>query len=257
MQDVEIIGMLKSYVAATLVGMGALKGAACQVQGAVDNGDGTQTLTFVYEDNDGESHTYDVELPSAMFDFTDLQDGDTLKYDATSGKFENSAIAFSCDLGDLDDVTFTDLQNGQTIKWDSTNSRWVNISLGSAAEKNAVTTISEDGTNVPTDGAVYSGLAEKVDKETGKGLSENDFTDALKTKLDGIEDSADVNTIETVKVNGTALVPDGDKAVDVEAVESISVNGVAQTVTAGATDLDVASNLITEAQWTSITALLS
>jgi len=33
----------------------------------------------------------------------------------------------------------------------------------------------------------------KVDKVTGKGLSENDFTDADKTKLDGIESGAQVN----------------------------------------------------------------
>lgn len=36
-------------------------------------------------------------------------------------------------------------------------------------------------------------LAAKVDKVTGKGLSENDFTDALKSKLDGIEAGAQVN----------------------------------------------------------------
>ena len=35
----------------------------------------------------------------------------------------------------------------------------------------------------------------KVDKESGKGLSENDFTDALKSKLDGIEVGAEVNTV--------------------------------------------------------------
>lgn len=33
----------------------------------------------------------------------------------------------------------------------------------------------------------------KVDKETGKGLSENDFTNAYKTKLDGIATGAEVN----------------------------------------------------------------
>lgn len=37
---------------------------------------------------------------------------------------------------------------------------------------------------------LYNG---KVDKITGKGLSENDFTDANKTKLDGIEEGAEVN----------------------------------------------------------------
>lgn len=36
-------------------------------------------------------------------------------------------------------------------------------------------------------------LADKVDKETGKGLSTNDFTTALKNKLDGIAAGAEVN----------------------------------------------------------------
>ena len=54
----------------------------------------------------------------------------------------------------------------------------------------------------------------KVDKEEGKGLSENDFTDGYKDKLDGIEDGAQVNAIEVVKRNGVAI-PVIDKAVDV------------------------------------------
>ena len=54
----------------------------------------------------------------------------------------------------------------------------------------------------------------KVDKEEGKGLSENDFTDVDKSKLDGIEDGAQVNVIEVVKQNGVAI-PVIDKAVDV------------------------------------------
>ena len=54
----------------------------------------------------------------------------------------------------------------------------------------------------------------KVDKEEGKGLSENDFTNGYKNKLDGIENGAQVNVIEVVKRNGVAL-PVVDKAVDV------------------------------------------
>lgn len=42
-------------------------------------------------------------------------------------------------------------------------------------------------------------------KENGKGLSTNDFTTALKSKLDGIESGAEVNKIEQVKVNNVAL----------------------------------------------------
>lgn len=39
----------------------------------------------------------------------------------------------------------------------------------------------------------------KVDKELGKGLSTNDYTTDEKTKLDGIETGAQVNTITGVK----------------------------------------------------------
>lgn len=80
----------------------------------------------------------------------------------------------------------------------------------------------------------------KVDKVTGKGLSTNDFTNELKTKLDGIESGAEVNTIETVKVNGTALVPDANKAVNVpaptvdSALSTSSTNPVQNNVITGA-----------------------
>jgi hypothetical protein len=46
-----------------------------------------------------------------------------------------------------------------------------------------------------------------VDKEYGKGLSTNDFTDALKAKLDGITEGATKveasDTNGNVKINGT------------------------------------------------------
>ena len=46
-------------------------------------------------------------------------------------------------------------------------------------------------------------LNNKVDKVEGKGLSTNDYTTAEKTKLEGITESAQVNAIEVIKVNGT------------------------------------------------------
>lgn len=57
-------------------------------------------------------------------------------------------------------------------------------------------------------------IDKKVDKVEGKGLSTNDYTTEEKTKLEGITSGAQVNVIETVKVNGVALTP-ADKAVDV------------------------------------------
>lgn len=52
---------------------------------------------------------------------------------------------------------------------------------------------------------LQTALNNKVDKISGKGLSKNDFTDALKTKLDGIASNAQVNVLEGVQVNGEDL----------------------------------------------------
>lgn len=90
--------------------------------------------------------------------------------------------------------------------------------------------------------------------------TDNNYTTAEKNKLAAVEADADVNVIETVKVNGTALTPDANKAVDVAVptatsdltndgdgespfatqayvgtnggkIDTISVNGTAQTIT--------------------------
>ena len=58
-------------------------------------------------------------------------------------------------------------------------------------------------------------VADKVDKVEGKGLSTNDYVDADKEKLEAVESGAQVNVIETVKVNGTALTAT-DKGVDID-----------------------------------------
>ena len=93
--------------------------------------------------------------------------------------------------------------------------------LGSASAKDSTTSITEGGTDLPTSGAVYTALQnvhidvdteidntsnnpiansavanaldDKVDVESGKGLSTNDFTTAYKDKLDGIGTGAEAN----------------------------------------------------------------
>ena len=69
--------------------------------------------------------------------------------------------------------------------------------------------------NKPISTATQTALNKKVDAVAGKGLSTNDFTGAYKTKLDGIDSGAEVNVIETVKVDGTALTVTG-KAVNID-----------------------------------------
>ena len=62
--------------------------------------------------------------------------------------------------------------------------------------------------------ATTTDLNGKVDKVDGKGLSTNDYTTAEKNKLSGIASGAQVNVIETVKVNNAALTP-SSKAVNI------------------------------------------
>lgn len=70
---------------------------------------------------------------------------------------------------------------------------------------------------------VKTALSGKVDKVSGKGLSTNDFTNALKTSYDSaVTDVGNLkkagyekNVIVGVKVNGTSLVPDSTRNVDI------------------------------------------
>lgn len=61
----------------------------------------------------------------------------------------------------------------------------------------------------------------KVDVEDGKGLSANDYTDAEKVKLGGIAAGAQVNIIESIKVNGAAQEATA-KAVDITVPTKLS-----------------------------------
>lgn len=73
-------------------------------------------------------------------------------------------------------------------------------------------------TDKPISTAVQTALNDKVDKVTGKDLSTNDFTDALESKLNGIEDNANNYSLPTasnsvlggVKVDGASIdISDG------------------------------------------------
>lgn len=68
---------------------------------------------------------------------------------------------------------------------------------------------------------VDSQLANKVNKVDGKGLSTQDFTTALKDKLNAIEAGAETNIIEVIKRNGTNLVV-ANKEVDISVPTKLS-----------------------------------
>lgn len=70
-----------------------------------------------------------------------------------------------------------------------------------------------NGKATPAD--ITNALGSYVKKEAGKGLSANDFTTELMTKLNGIAAGAQVNKIESIKVNGTAQTIGADKSVNI------------------------------------------
>ena len=77
-------------------------------------------------------------------------------------------------------------------------------------------------------GALSVDMSNFVTKDGNKVLSTNDFTNDLKTKLDNVASGAQVNVIESIKVNGSALTVEG-KAVDIDLVNhlagKVSING--------------------------------
>ena len=76
-----------------------------------------------------------------------------------------------------------------------------------------------------------SQMTKKVDKEDGKGLSTNDFTTVEKTKLGAVESGAQVNKLESIKVNGIA--------------QSVVSKGVDITVPTKTSELTNDSNFVT------------
>ena len=80
-----------------------------------------------------------------------------------------------------------------------------------------------------TEGVVGIDLSNYVTKDGNKVLSTNDFTDDLKAKLDGVATGAQVNVIETIKVNGGVITVAEDKSVNIDMVNhlaaKLSVNG--------------------------------
>ena len=79
-----------------------------------------------------------------------------------------------------------------------------------------------------------------VSKETGKGLSTNDYTTSEKQKLAGIETGAEENTLEGVKLGTTSLTPDANKIVTIpldSALSNSSTNPVQNKPIKDALDL--------------------
>lgn len=190
MKDVEIIGMLKSYVSKSLVGMGALKGANCQIE-SIAEVTGGQKITFLWIDTNNVSHRSELTVPNGA-------KGDTGDGIARIEKTGTEGL--------VDTYTIT-MTSGLTATFTVTN--------GAKGD--------------PGDAGFSPRIVEDPDNTN------------------------DIYKLDITTKEGTIVTPNLKAE---ESINSISVNGVAQTVSNKAVNLDVASNLITEDQWTQIQALL-
>ena len=93
--------------------------------------------------------------------------------------------------------------------------------------------------STPVEDTILAAIAGKVDKVEGMGLSSNDFTDSLLSKLEAIEENAQVNVIEKISVGGSVLDAI-DKTVEIP-VANTEKAGVVKSAT-GANMVNVAND---------------
>lgn len=245
----------------------------CSVSGTATGGDAiasifTQTGYFPDSLEKGAGYQIgfnttdsDVKLRIAIWE--DIDPNPTYTYFDDDGTFTIPIYATKIDVdlyvasGDAASAVVSDVYMVKDLTAEEVTAIIRNARLGA------------DGVFYPSLGdAIRSQMNKKEDKVEGKGLSTNDFTDALKTKLDGIEAGAEVNIIEAVKVGGTALTPDGSRAVNIpvddtltqantpadakvvgeELEKKANIDGYYETFTSGQTEQLIATEAITDTE---------
>ena len=145
-------------------------------------------------------------------------------------KAVNTALGNKVDKVEGKGLSTNDYTNAEKTKLDG---------IADGANKTTVdTALSATSTNPVQNKVINTALGNKVDKVEGKGLSTNDYTNAEKTKLDGIADGATANegTITGVKMNSTSKGTSG--VVDLgTVVTGIKMNNASKAVSSGVVDL--------------------
>nr|DAK10355.1 MAG TPA: Head fiber protein [Caudoviricetes sp.] len=152
-------------------------------------GDDTNTLKKVYDALSGNTGG-DVDL-SNYYTKSETDSKDNTKVDKVSGKglstndFTTAEKSKLASLSNYDDSEIRNLIGNTYTKSE------VDAKIDEAVAGGEV-----DLTNYYTKAEIDSKVSGKVDKVTGKGLSTNDFTTALKTKLEGLTnyDDSDIRT---------------------------------------------------------------
>lgn len=152
---------------------------------------------------------------------------------------------------------YTDLNNKPQIAGVTLSGNRTLSDLGIQGELTFDNTPTENSTNPVKSGGVYSALAGKVNTESGKGLSSNDYTTAEKTKLAGLSNYDDteiqskVSDIEDVIPSSASTsnklatmndIPSGSSGHTIEKADGTDMTARSNLQFVGATVTDDSTN---------------
>lgn len=129
-----------------------------------------------------------------------MPDGVTITVDATG------LIVASLNVSDLKDIKLTNLANGDVLKYDGTQSKWVNVALGTAASRNATSSITSGSTDLIESGAVHA-LKQTLEQSIGAKLGASDIANNLTTTTAGkVLDATQGKTLnDSISATNTAI----------------------------------------------------
>lgn len=119
-----------------------------------------------------------------------MPDGTTVTIDATG------LISANIGISDIKNVTITSISNGQILQYNSSTQKWENKSLGSAASRNATSSITSGSRDLIESGAV------------------NSLKQTLETALDGKINTTDIANNLTTTTTGKVLDATQGKALN-------------------------------------------
>lgn len=248
----------------------ALPAPAANVLGNVYNVTDAFTTTDQFVEGAGKDYPAGTNVAIVQVD-------DAYKYDVLSGVVDLSDYSTSAEIAETY-ATKTELTTGLNGKVDKVaGSRLMTDAEGTklegietGAQVNKIETVAA-GELAISDAKELSivavaqdkvtgladALSKKVDKEDGKGLSTNDFTDTLLNKLNAIPEGAQVNAIDTVSdefnISATKELSIAAIAQDKitglpdalnDKLESVSINGTALEVTNKGVNIPIATDTL-------------
>ena len=170
----------------------------------------------------------------------------------TSGAVESAISTLSSSVStSLDNKVDKETGKGLSTNDFTTTLKTKLDGIAEGANKISVdTTMSSTSTNPVQNKVVQAALDNKVNKETGKGLSTNDFTTTLKTKLDGIAEGANKISVDS-SMSSTSTNPVQNKVV--QAALDNNVNSIAEYINGVFGRFTLSTQTITAATTANIT----